>query len=381
MNFKVSKVIFFFTLFFLSVGFSLNDYQKKPKTIYNLRQIVSSYPEEALVKNLRNFVSCCKKGRLVGTKSHDLAYTHLKKTVQKSVSAQVGIGGNQFKPDVDHAMMIYRDQLEKALSQGLERDDEDYQKLEYYLNQKIGFLEQLRESEGKSLIWEKRGLEQPKEVLILMAHYDNIVYKDGEEGKAISRDAQMPGADKNASGVALLLSMVEILHQVELPKTVRLIFLDFGEFESLGAKALAENWKKNQSDEKVAGALNVMMVGHSSKNNHKEGLEHDMRLYTLKEEGTRQKHEKLASFVKKIGDKMGTPIKTQIDSWERGPTAQNYFSRADIPSLLYTQNWEQDANPRVHTSNDFVETLNFKTLHGNLRYLSGVVLAWAFDLE
>lgn len=375
------KVFLLSLTLLLSFGFSLNDYQKKPKTLYNLRQIVSQYPEEKIVKNVREFVSCCRPGRLVGTDSHNQSYEKVKSLVQRFVGEHINIVDQEFKPDVDHAMMFYRDQLELALAGDFKREDERFQKLEHFANQRIGLLEKLRDSQGKNLIWEKRGAKDDNEVLILMAHYDNAVFKQTEKGKVVALESQMPGADKNASGVALLISLAEILNEVELPKTVRLIFLDFGEFESLGAKAYIENWKKHQSNEKVAGAINVMMVGHSSKNNHDQDLEHDMRLYYRPADEGESQDQKWAKMIKELGDQMGSPINAELERWERPAGGQRYFWQAEIPAFLYSHNWEEDANPRIHTSNDFVETLNFKTLHGNLRYLSGSVLAWAFDLE
>jgi hypothetical protein len=378
---KMMNFFFFLSVIFLSSSFSLNEYQKTPKTIYNIRQIVSSYPEDKLIKNLRTFASCCKSGRLVGTGSHDKAYDQIKKMVQNYIDKRINILDHEFSPDVDYAMMSYRDQLEKALEKGLEREGEDFKKIEHFANQRIGLLEELRSTKGKNLIWEKRGNNKKAGTLILMAHYDNAVFKDTDKGKVVATESQMPGADKNASGVALLLSLIEILHQVDLPKTVRFVFLDFGEFENLGAKAYVDRWKGFQSGEKVFGAINVMMVGHSSKNNHENDLEHDMRLYYKTTAEGSTEGLKFAKFIKKLGDQMGTPVNTEIGTWERPTGGQRYFWENDIPAFLYSHNWELDSNPRVHTSNDFVETLNFKTLHGNLRYLSGAILAWAFELD
>lgn len=375
----MGKRVFVLLVLFLTSGFSLNDYQKTPKTIYNLRQIVSSYSENRVMKNLREFVSCCKEGRLVGTQSHQLALPQIKKQL-------AGLKGGsshlyEFKPDIEYALSSYENQLEQALSEAPKKKSDEFEKISFFIDQKKGRLKELKKIQGKNLIWEKKGIEKPDEVLLLMAHYDNIVYKETQEGKVITQEVQMPGADKNASGVALLISMAEVLDEVELPKTVRLIFLDFGEFEGLGAKSLAKEYSEDKHKEKLFGALNVMMVGHSSKNNHEEKREHDMRLYYPFKAKEASAHQKLAKFIKKLGDQMGTPIDSELESWERESGGQSHFWKAGLPAFLYSQNWEQDLNPRIHTSNDFVETLNFKTLHGNFRYLTGAVLAWAFDLE
>ena len=51
-----------------------------------------------------------------------------------------------------------------------------------------------------------------------------------------------------------------------------------------------------------------------------------------------------------------------------------------FPAITFSQNWETDLNPRYHSSDDFVETLNLKTWYASYQYITGAVLSWAFDI-
>ena len=62
-------------------------------------------------------------------------------------------------------------------------------------------------------------------------------------------------------------------------------------------------------------------------------------------------------------------------------TIGKYFIGTETSQYSMILDWENDLNDKQHTRNDFVETLNMKTLHRSIQYISGAVIAWAFDIR
>lgn len=69
----------------------------------------------------------------------------------------------------------------------------------------------LSEEKVQNIIWEKSGLDSDK-VLIITAHYDTISHDPST--LLVREDALMPGANFNASGVAVALGTLKNFRQV-----------------------------------------------------------------------------------------------------------------------------------------------------------------------
>ena len=74
---------------------------------------------------------------------------------------------------------------------------------------------------SQNVICQVRGTEQPDSVVIVSAHYDHL----GMQG-----DSRFPGANDNASGTSMLLSMVEYF--VRKPQAYTMVFIAFGAEET-----------------------------------------------------------------------------------------------------------------------------------------------------
>lgn len=72
-------------------------------------------------------------------------------------------------------------------------------------------------SEYSNLIASLRGTTEPQDRLLVIAHYDTV--------------ANSPGADDNASGVAVLLELARLLAKKPLKKTVEFIAVNLEENE------------------------------------------------------------------------------------------------------------------------------------------------------
>jgi len=115
---------------------------------------------------------------------------------------------------------------------------------------KIGWAvkEDYFEWEGKSyknIVAEKTGVTFPDRVFILGAHYDTV--------------PDSPGADDNASGIAVLLEVARNIQSIPLDGTVRLIAFSLEEYNYIGSTHYVESLGKGE--EKILGMISLEMVG------------------------------------------------------------------------------------------------------------------------
>ncbi len=102
--------------------------------------------------------------------------------------------------------------------------------------------------EGKSyrnIIAEKKGFGSPNKIFILGAHYDTV--------------PGSPGADDNASGIAVLLEVARNIQKVNLGSTIRWIAFSLEEYGYIGSTYYVD--RARREGEKVTGMISLEMVG------------------------------------------------------------------------------------------------------------------------
>ena len=97
----------------------------------------------------------------------------------------------------------------------------------------------------KNIVAEKKGTISPNRVVILGAHYDTV--------------PGSPGADDNASAIAVLLEVARNIQTVPLECTVKLIAFSLEEYDYVGSTHYVESLKKGE--EKILGMISLEMVG------------------------------------------------------------------------------------------------------------------------
>ena len=316
-------------------SFEYQSYDQKIKNNYGIRNVIEKYPRAGLEKNLRDFVASGRPNRLVGSSGHKKAQEYLETKLKSFMSAGVSISKMEFSGVVDNKTYT-----------------------------------------GVNFVWEKKGLVTPDDVIILTANYDTLL-KDSKTGKLIFK-GEMPGADNNASGVAIMLSMMEILDKLNLPKTVKMVFLDFGEFESLGARSFATSKEllAEKTSKKIAGIISLSMLGHDSRTGDMDKKMSNMNIYA-------GPNEAFAGMLIKSGKENYSTVTfrlTEATEASKLPLDAAFFKEAGIPAVTFSQNREGDLNPRYMSSNDFVETLNINTYTNVFRYVASGVLAWNYDV-
>ncbi|MFQ4146418.1 M28 family peptidase [Chlorogloeopsis sp. ULAP02] len=113
---------------------------------------------------------------------------------------------------------------------------------------KLGWKSQLQKfSDGVNVFAERKGTDKEAGAILVGAHYDTV---------AIS-----PGADDNASGVAVLLEIARLLGSRPTPRTLQLVFFDQEEAGLLGSKAFVT--KTAHLLKNLRGVIVMDMVGYA----------------------------------------------------------------------------------------------------------------------
>ena len=206
----------------------------------------------------------------------------------------------------------------------------------------------------KNFIVEKKGTIFPQKVLILGAHYDTV--------------ADSPGADDNASAIAVLLEVARNIQPVSLGCTVRWVAFSLEEYGYIGSTHYVENLKKG--NEEILGMISLEMVGFTGpKQNYPPYL--NLKYYPnvgdfiaiIGNERSQKLLEKVCqSFKNHIpqlpleflvvpGNGEGMEevrLSDHISFWDRG-----------IPALMITDTAFL-RNPNYHLPSDRIETLDFE---------------------
>ncbi len=101
----------------------------------------------------------------------------------------------------------------------------------------------------KNIVAEKKGRTFPDRVLILGAHYDSV--------------PGSPGADDNASAVAVLLEIAKNIQAISLGCTVRWIAFSLEEYDYIGSTHYANGLKDGK--EEIIGMISLEMVGFTGR--------------------------------------------------------------------------------------------------------------------
>ncbi|MCO4795670.1 MAG: M28 family peptidase, partial [Bacteriovoracaceae bacterium] len=285
----------------------------------------------------------------------------------------------EFYPDIAHAMGVYKKEFEDNISSKFSKTHPEYKKWSGFTKSIQRTLTQFKGLKGKNVVWEKKGFLSPNEVIVIGAHYDTIVYDP--KTFQVDTKSDMPGADDNGTGVAALLSLIDILSELNIPKTVRIVFFDFQELGFLGSKAYVDKHLKELRST-TKGYINVEMIGNDTKLYDKTKKLRNFKAY-IRSKGDIGyfKDKKLADIIIKGGIRSNSSMKWTISPNSYDNSDHSNFWRKGIPSVAFTQNLEDDYNSkRHHTANDFPETINANSYYQAFKSIAGGIIAWNFDL-
>lgn len=327
-----------------------------------LKKKVKEISKSDLMGILRDFSSSSGPNRVVGSSGHLKARAYLEAALKELASAPgASFKVQSFDPDIS-AGIAHLERSEKNSLASL-----------------IQGAKARKDVEGKNLIIDFKGASE--ETLVIAAHYDGLAF---DENGAPSHEALSAGADYNASGVGAALGIARLLSGLKLKRGVRIVFLDWQAFGSLGSMRFAEKAKKGMKDkgESLVGAINLFMLGHDSKRFDTDKKYGNMKVYLRSEarDSSGDDVELLSAFTR-MSEKLakGKPD-FRPDRNDFAKSDSYRFWEAGIPSVTFTQNWETDKNRAVRGPNDFPESLNQKTLFQAFQYLAYGVIGWANEI-
>lgn len=112
---------------------------------------------------------------------------------------------------------------------------------------KLGWKPQLEKfTDGVNIFTERQGTDKAAGKILVAAHYDTVAFS--------------PGADDNASGVAVVLELARIFASRPLPRTLQLAFFDKEEAGLLGSRAFVNKVAHLQN---LRGVIVMDMVGYA----------------------------------------------------------------------------------------------------------------------
>ena len=206
----------------------------------------------------------------------------------------------------------------------------------------------------QSYVWQNLivripGKTNPEEKILLTAHFDSIVVR---EGNALQ---YAPGADDNATGTAVLLQAVKYFANQPFEKTIEIIFFS-GEEEGLhGSRAYLED----HSTETILAVINVDMIGYDSNSDS------CMEIHA----GLNQASQNIAFALQQTNVQYNLGLQTEIlttNATDRSDHAS--FWAKNIPAVLLVENFFDtatsdlcniaDPNPYYHQSLDTIKNIN-----------------------
>lgn len=343
-----------FSILFLLISFNRNvhaltiqDYEKKIKTAFSIKSVVEKLSRKEIEEDLRLFVASARPNRAPGSPGHKKAMEYIENNLKSHKGPLVTVSNNEFSLDTKS---------------------------------------ELAGMKGYNLIWEKKGATKPDEVIILGAHYDTVLYD--QKNKKILFKGEMPGANNNASGVAALLSMIKVFNLLDLPKTVMIVFFDLEELRSEGSKAFVHKLFSEIGGRRIVGFFNLSGIAHDTKKSDTEQKLFNMALYAREESNANSAADaQLASLLLENTKRLNTMIDFKVYNLDlketsklNMPLSTEAFWNSGVPAIIVSHNRLTDLDPRLYTTNDFIETLNINTYINVFKSVAGSVLAWNYDV-
>ena len=224
----------------------------------------------------------------------------------------------------------------------------------------------------RNIIAERRGTEQPDRVLIVGAHYDTV------EGT--------PGADDNASGVAVLLELARQHAQARFRKTVRFVAFTLEEppfFRSrhMGSRAYARSLKAK--GEQVEAMVCLEMVGYYSNEESSQSFPFFWLRWRYPTRGnflTVVSNSASQALQAQVFDALKAQMALPVEAftgpwWIPGVDLSDHgsFWKEGYPAVMLTDTAFY-RNPHYHQSTDRPETLDYGAMTELVQGMSGVLM-------
>jgi aminopeptidase YwaD len=206
----------------------------------------------------------------------------------------------------------------------------------------------------KNVVAEKRGESFPDQVFILGAHYDTV--------------PGSPGADDNASAIAVLLEVARNIQTLKMNPTVKLIAFSLEEYEQGGSVHYAE--KARRTGEKITGMVCLEMVGFTGSKQSYPAYWNSKQYPSVGDFIGIVGNERSKSLLKRVYQSFKTHVpelpaeyllvQRNGEEMEEGRLSDHSsFWDQGFPALMVTDTAFL-RNPNYHLPSDTMETLDFE---------------------
>ena len=166
-----------------------------------------------------------------------------------------------------------------------------------------------------------------------------------------------------------MLTLIEVLDHFEFKRDVYLAFLDMGELAGFGARSLFNDPRLLEGS-----FLELFMIAHDTDQDRQIG---NFNLYANNDDS-----KELAKKISALSRRSQSGVRFEYQADQAPPMGVlSFYPELNIDALLLTQNLDTDQNPRILSSNDFVETLNVSSFHGAFHSIAMIVLSQLMMLE
>ncbi len=359
------------------VIFSFNASAKVVKGISGLSTEAKTLSEKELRDVVAEFVRSSTPSRLPGTEGHAKSILYIQNKIKEFDKYKSGnLIVDKFKLPVDQAVKLYQDDFQNKVVPTYASTHIEYQKWKRFTDLMIGEVKKRKDSEGTNIIWEKTG-KNSKKWITIMAHFDTISHD--KNTFLVKANEKMPGANYNASGVAIALGLLNLYSKIELTHSVRIAFVDYSVFGFMGSEDLSSkiSSRVSKGEEESLMVFNLEMLGQDT-----SALDRTKKLGNLCVYGP--KDSALSPDSKKTleaGEKMTKDVSFEYRGNGYDGSDHVRFWEKGLNALAFSQNWEEDFNPKFYqTPQDTAETLNFKTLYNAYLSLAGMTGSLALEI-
>lgn len=207
----------------------------------------------------------------------------------------------------------------------------------------------------ENVVCTKQGKGNTGQVLVLCGHYDCCMEEPN------NATATAPGADDNATGIAVILEIARILAQVDLEDSVQLVSFSGEEQGLWGSTAYAQHVQANNIN--VHRLINLDMVGYPST---------DSAIIVERDMGGVASNNQASQDFGKVMEQMALdytsmPVKL-------GPIYSSDYMPFEARGYVVIGAYEAGENPHYHTSTDAPNTVNYSYVADVARMTMATVL-------
>ena len=365
MNLKLITALIF--------SLSLEVSARAPSTYLQLRNDLQKVSKREITNWVNGLVMASAPSRMVGLPGNEKALNYIQETISTLDTKKSGkFSVITSTPEIEAVKNFYQKDFDEKVEGKIPKANPEYKKWATFTNSMKNLAEKNKAIPVKNIVWEKAGINSDK-VLVVTAHYDTISHD--KNTLLVKENEPMPGANYNASGVAVALGMIKVLSQIDLNYSVRVVFLDWQGIGFHGSYLYAKELKK--SEKEILGVINLEMLGQDTSFFDKNKKTGNMSVYLRDHTDEKKWVSKLLSHGKEITTKVDFELKA--NDFENSDNFR--FNEQGFLSATFSQNWEDDFNPKFYqTALDTPETLNHDTLYFSYQYVGGAVIGTLLDL-